>query len=204
MEAHERYPTILVFGAPGSGKGTQGRALGTLPGYFHLACGDVFRSLDPQSDVGKVFLECSAKGELVPDEITVKMWLGHIEKLVHSGAYRPKEEVLVLDGIPRNVHQAEMMEQYIDLVVLVCLQSTDEEALIRRIRRRALHENRLDDANEDVIRNRFTEYHAETEPVLQHYPIDSIRIVDTGDSAVAVLHRVTEVVEEAASSVESV
>ncbi len=62
-----RYKTILLFGAPGAGKGTQGKILGKVPGFYHLACGDVFRSLDMGSDLGRSFMEYSSRGELVPD-----------------------------------------------------------------------------------------------------------------------------------------
>ena len=58
----DKIKTILLFGAPGSGKGTQGKMLGTLPGFRHLACGDVFRSIDLNSEVGKVFLKHSSQG----------------------------------------------------------------------------------------------------------------------------------------------
>ena len=68
-----KYQTFLLFGAPGSGKGTQGKTLGTIPRYYHCACGDVFRSIDTRSKVGKAFLEYSSKGQLVPDEITVEV-----------------------------------------------------------------------------------------------------------------------------------
>src|SRR5437867_5319969 len=69
-----RYNTFILFGAPGSGKGTQGKTLGTIPRYYHCACGDVFRSIDTRTKVGKAFLEYSSKGQLVPDEITVELW----------------------------------------------------------------------------------------------------------------------------------
>ncbi len=105
----KRYHTILMFGPPGSGKGTQGKVIGDLPGFFHLACGDVFRSLDPNSDLGKTFLEFSSQGKLVPDNFTVELWLDHVHRLVQANHFRPEEEVLILDGIPRNPHQAEMM-----------------------------------------------------------------------------------------------
>ena len=68
-----RYNTFILFGAPGSGKGTQGKTLGTIPRFFHCACGDVFRSIDTRTKVGKAFLEYSSKGQLVPDEITVEL-----------------------------------------------------------------------------------------------------------------------------------
>ena len=61
-----RYNTFILFGAPGSGKGTQGKTLGTIPRYYHCACGDVFRSIDTRTKVGKAFLDYSSKGRLVP------------------------------------------------------------------------------------------------------------------------------------------
>ena len=97
--------------------------LGTLPGFRHLACGDVFRSIDLNSEVGKVFLQYSSKGELVPDDFTVRLWREHIDKLIHTGAFRPESTVLVLDGIPRNVHQAKMLDQYIEVVKLIALRA---------------------------------------------------------------------------------
>ena len=61
-----KYRTYLIFGAPGSGKGTQGRTLGTIPRFFHCACGDVFRSIDTRTSLGKAFLEYSSRGSLFP------------------------------------------------------------------------------------------------------------------------------------------
>ena len=195
-EKNGRYKTILMFGQPGSGKGTQGKVLGSLPGFYHLSCGDVFRSLDPESELGKTFLEFSSKGKLVPDNFTVQLWLEHAHGLVHTGAFKPEEEVLILDGIPRNRSQAEMMEEHIDVVLLVCLEAANQEDLVARMRRRALHENRLDDTNVDVIRQRFSEYAAETAPVLGYYPRERIRTVDGGLSPIGVLQGVVDVTRE--------
>src|SRR5436309_1991173 len=77
-----RYNTFILFGAPGSGKGTQGKTLGTIPRFYHCACGDVFRSIDTRTKVGKAFLEYSSKGQLVPDEITVELWREAIDAAV--------------------------------------------------------------------------------------------------------------------------
>ena len=74
-----KYRTILLFGAPGAGKGTQGKILGTIPNFFHCACGDVFRSLNATDPLGRVFLEYSSRGELVPDEPTVELWRSFIQ-----------------------------------------------------------------------------------------------------------------------------
>ena len=69
-----RNRTILLVGKPGSGKGTQGNALGALPGFFHLSCGEVYRRLNHKSELGKIFLKYSSQGLLVPDDITVRLW----------------------------------------------------------------------------------------------------------------------------------
>jgi adenylate kinase len=79
-----KYQTYILFGAPGSGKGTQGRTLGSIPRFFHCACGDVFRSIDTRTKVGRAFLDYSSKGQLVPDEITVELWKAQIDAAVLS------------------------------------------------------------------------------------------------------------------------
>src|ERR1700710_1552838 len=98
-----KYDTILIFGAPGSGKGTQGKALGSVPRFFHCACGDVFRSLDTRTKLGQAFLSFWSRGELVPAEITVELWQVQIRAAVDTHTFKPDLDFLVLDGIPRNV-----------------------------------------------------------------------------------------------------
>ena len=185
-----RYKTLLIFGAPGSGKGTQGRTLGTIPGFYHCACGDVFRGLDLQSKLGQEFLKYSSKGKLVPDEITVKLWVQFIEIMVESGQFHPERDFLILDGIPRNIEQAKLMKQYIDVKHIFHLSCPDRENLVTRLESRALKENRLDDANEEIIRNRLTTYEEESKPMLDYYG-DSVRCdIDATLSPVEVLHRI--------------
>jgi adenylate kinase len=185
----EKIKTILLFGAPGSGKGTQGKMLGTLPGFHHLACGAVFRSIDLNTEVGRVFLKYSSKGELVPDDFTVRLWREYIDKLIHTGAFKPDTTVLVLDGIPRNIHQAKMLDQYIEVVKLICLRAVhNRDEMVRRLKSRALKENRLDDANEKTIQHRLEVYDRESRPVLAHYP-GEIRVdVDALQSPIEVAH----------------
>jgi len=163
-----KYRTILMFGAPGSGKGTQGRNLGVIPGFFHCACGDVFRNLRPDSPLGKTFLEYSSRGELVPDQPTIELWRQCIETSTKTGRFHPGEDTLVLDGIPRNVPQAEMLSDTLDVVAIFYL-TANRENLIARMQRRAIKENRLDDANLDVIRERLRIYKEETKPVINFY-----------------------------------
>jgi adenylate kinase len=164
-----KYRTILLFGAPGAGKGTQGKIMGTIPNFFHCACGDVFRSLKADSEIGGVFLEYSSRGELVPDQPTVDLWRYFIESSTKSGRFHPDQDTLVLDGIPRNVHQAEMLQDTLDVVAIFYLRCTKVDQLIDRLQRRALKENRLDDANIDVIKNRLKTYDRESKPVLSFY-----------------------------------
>ncbi len=164
-----KYRTILLFGAPGAGKGTQGKILGTIPNFFHCACGDVFRSLKADSPIGRVFLDYSSRGKLVPDSTTIELWHDFISGSTKAGRFRPDRDTLVLDGIPRNVPQAEILRDTLNVVAIFYLRCSNQEALITRLQRRALKENRLDDANLDVIRERQATYDLETKPVLDFY-----------------------------------
>ncbi len=181
------YKTILLFGAPGSGKGTQGSILGTIPGLVHVACGEIFRDLRVGTPLGRVFLDYSSRGALVPDDFTVQLWKEHIEALERLGRYDPEADILILDGIPRNVAQARLMDQYIDVNRLYYLDCDDKEKMYLRLKRRALHENRLDDASDVTIQSRLYVYEAETAPVLDYYPTDKVRRIDTGRTPIEVL-----------------
>lgn len=183
-----RYRTILFFGAPGSGKGTQGKILGKTPGFYHCACGDVFRSLDPASELGAEFLEYSSRGELVPDEITVRLWHESILKTVKSGKFKPERDYLILDGIPRNVTQAALMEEHIEVRRVFHLSCPDRDKLVARLKKRALRDNRLDDANEEVIRHRLATYDSESKPMLEHYSKVRRHDLDATMSPIEVLH----------------
>lgn len=164
-----RRPAILILGAPGAGKGTQGRILGSIPRFFHCACGDVFRSLDTRTTVGRRFVEYSSRGELVPDELTIELWMAQVNNWADSHVYKPDIDFLVLDGIPRNVAQARMIDEYLHVHQVFHLSCPDRSELARRMRKRALKENRIDDASEQVIQNRIALYEAETKPILEHY-----------------------------------
>jgi adenylate kinase len=158
-----------MFGAPGAGKGTHGKILGAIPGFIHLSCGDVFRNLNAETPLGKVFVQYSSRGDLVPDELTVDLWRNYAHGLVTTGRFHPAQDILVLDGLPRNVHQAEMLKKFLNVVAVFYMCSANFENLVKRLQRRALKDNRLDDANLEVIRARLKTYESETKPVLNFY-----------------------------------
>ncbi|MDB4731689.1 nucleoside monophosphate kinase [bacterium] len=177
---HYPYPCALVFGVPGAGKGTQGEILTKIPGFFHLSSGVIFRKLDANTEEGRIVREFSARGELAPDELTIKIFLNWLEGQRAADRFHPREQLLLLDGIPRNINQCEILEKYIDVKLLLHFICHDEEAMIDRIRRRAVLENRSDDANESVTRKRFEVYHRQTAPVLNYYK-DVVREVDCAE-----------------------
>jgi adenylate kinase len=191
-----KYRTVLLFGAPGSGKGTQGKILGTIPHYYHFSCGEVFRNMRPDSEIGRIFLEYSGKGQLVPDEHTIRLWRQTIDNAERVGRFNKEHDTMVLDGIPRNVHQAEMLNDTIDVRALFYLSCPDLNKLVARIQRRALSENRLDDANMEIIRQRLQTYDQTTKPVLEYYGKDLVHTIDSTQSPVNVLSDILQILAE--------
>jgi len=190
--AEPPYRAVLLFGAPGVGKGTQGQRLGHLPHFVHLSTGDMFRSLDTNSPLGKEVRTFTERGELVPDELTIRIFRDAVHRLVASHKFDAKQDTLVLDGIPRNVNQCRILDKEIRVVRVIHLVSSNEEAMVARMKKRAQLEGRKDDADEAVIRRRFDVYRRETEPVLSHYPSDLILEIDalgTPDEVAAAIER---------------
>jgi adenylate kinase len=181
------YRSILLFGPPGVGKGTQGKLLGAVPGFFHLATGDMFRGLDRQSDLGREVLSYSTRGELVPDELTIRLWKQHVRGLVAAGRYNPASDILLLDGIPRSKAQAAALNDSIGVLAIIHLVCPDIDEMVARMKGRAEKECRPDDADEKVIRRRFEVYRAETAPVLEHYDRSLVRDINAVGKPVRVL-----------------
>ena len=189
---NQRYKTILLFGAPGSGKGTQGKILGTIPGFFHSSTGDIFRSLDLQSVTGRTVWEYVSKGKLVPDELTISIWKQYLQGMELINQFHPETEIIVLDGLPRSVHQAKLLGDTIDVIKVIHLVA-DQAKMVERLRRRALKENRVDDASDEVIARRFDVYLKETKPVLEMYPADKVVRIDAAQSQIRVLSEIVRV-----------
>ena len=189
-----RYKAILLFGAPGSGKGTQGKILAAIPGFLHTSTGDLFRALDPSSDLGKVFREYSTRGELVPDSFTIDLWKEHMRKVVESGRFKLATDLVLLDGVPRNVNQARLLADAIDVVKIICLDTDKLDVMVERLKKRAQKEGRADDADESVIRNRMDVYRTNTTPILDFYPKDKIAKVEATLSMIGVFTEIAKIV----------
>jgi adenylate kinase len=170
----KRHTAVLLFGPPGVGKGTQGGLVGNIPGFRHVSTGEMFRSMDPTSPLGKKVRSFTREGKLVPDALTIQIFRAHIEDDINSKRFDPNEEVLILDGIPRNAQQVELIAADMDVRQVIHLVCRDEEKMIQRIRSRAAREHRVDDAREDVVRHRFEVYRQQSAPVLNCYPSDMI------------------------------
>ncbi|MFT7629760.1 MAG: adenylate kinase [Mariniblastus sp.] len=194
MSEPKHYRSILMFGPPGAGKGTQGKILGSVPGFFHLSVGDVFRAIDIGSSMGQQICQYTSDGQLVPDELTVQIWRKTLDAYVALSNFKPREDLLVLDGIPRNVAQTELIKDHIDILQVINLTCENEEDMIMRMRRRAIRENRADDANEDVIRKRFEVFRQVSKPVLGCYPEEIISTVDSTGSPAEVLRKILRAV----------
>lgn len=192
----QKYRTFLIVGAPGSGKGTQGKILGTIPRFYHCACGDVFRALDTRTELGQKFVEYSSRGVLVPDDLTVQLWKARISDHVRSHIFKPDIDSLILDGIPRNVEQAKIMKDIIDVKKVFHLSCPDRQALVGRLRKRALKDNRFDDASEDVIRRRLETYEKESKPVIEYYGPSLVKDVDATQAPVKVAFDILQTIIE--------
>lgn len=189
-----KFRAILLFGAPGAGKGTQGKILGQIPNFVHFSCGDAFRNLRVDSPLGNVFVDYASKGQLVPDEPTIQLWKSSVNGLIATGRFNPEADTLILDGIPRNPQQARMMDDLIEVKAIFNLFCPVIEKLIVRLQRRALKENRLDDANVEVIRARLETYKRETRAVLSCYPDELIHQIDSTQEPMLVLLDILKIV----------
>jgi adenylate kinase len=126
----DRYQTILLFGPPGVGKGTQGKILHEVPGFFHSSTGDIFRNLDAQSELGKLFFQYSSRGELVPDDVTMRIWHQNVYAQSILQMFKPNADLLVLDGLPRSVNQANVLYRYCNVLAVVHLAVLEMERLL--------------------------------------------------------------------------
>jgi len=158
---------IILFGPPGAGKGTQAERIRDNYNFLHISTGDVFRyNIKNETELGQRAKSFIDRGELVPDDVTIKMLAGEIEKADDKNG-------IIFDGFPRTKAQADALDDLLNeqnekIDALVSL-NVDDEILIGRLKERGKTSGRKDDADENVIKNRIQVYYTETEIVKDHY-----------------------------------
>ena len=158
---------IILFGPPGSGKGTQAKLLTEKYSLLHISTGDLFRyEMGNDTPLGKKAKEYISAGELVPDEITI----GMLKNKVNSN---PDVVGYIFDGFPRTIPQAEALDAFLSeksetITQLIALDVEDDE-IVKRILARGKTSGRADDNDEGIIRNRISVYNDETAAVYGHY-----------------------------------
>lgn len=158
---------IILFGPPGSGKGTQAVRIAEELGLIHISTGDLFRAeMGADTPLGVKAKEYISKGELVPDEITI----GMLKNKVNA---HPEAKGFIFDGFPRTQAQAEALDAFLaesgySIDALLALEVPEDE-IVKRILLRGQTSGRADDLDESIIRNRFEVYQNETAQVYDHY-----------------------------------
>ncbi len=158
---------LILFGPPGSGKGTQSEKIIEKYGLKHLSTGDILRSeIARQTPLGMEAKKLMDKGQLVPDEVVIGMISSSIEANTQARGF-------LFDGFPRTVAQAEALDKLLKLKgtqinAMISLLVTEEE-LMKRLLNRGLTSGRSDDSNEEVIKNRIAEYKSKTAVVADYY-----------------------------------
>ncbi len=158
---------IILFGPPGSGKGTQAQILVDKYGLEHISTGDLFRyNLKHNTDLGKEARTYIDKGELVPDNVTINMLKQRVEE-------SPEAEGFIFDGFPRTIAQAEALMKLMEVEntqinALIKLE-VSREAIVERLLERGKTSGRSDDQNETTISKRIDVYLDETSPVFDYY-----------------------------------
>lgn len=165
---HKIMRNVVIFGAPGSGKGTQSERIINRYGFHHISTGDVLRShIKRGTELGTIADGYISKGQLIPDELMVKILADVLDNEV-----APEATGVIFDGFPRTVPQAEALERMLEergckVDVVVGLE-TDDEELTQRLLKRGLESGRSDD-NIETIRKRLDVYHNQTSPLRDYY-----------------------------------
>jgi len=158
---------LILFGPPGSGKGTQSEKLIQRYGLKHLSTGDLLRNeISSNTPLGMAAKSFMDKGQLVPDEVVIEMIDSALEN-------NPQAKGFLFDGFPRTTAQAEaldklLMQRNAPIAIVLALQVSKEE-LVNRLKNRGLTSGRSDDTNEDIIRARIDEYETKTAAVAEYY-----------------------------------
>lgn len=158
---------LVLFGPPGAGKGTQSENLTQKYSLVHLSTGDIFRAnIKGETELGKLAKSYIDKGDLVPDEVTIKMLEGVVNEHESANGF-------IFDGFPRTTAQAEALDAFLasknTSVTLMLALEVDDEELKNRLLERGKTSGRSDDRDENIIANRIKEYNAKTAPLKNYY-----------------------------------
>ena len=158
---------LILFGKPGSGKGTQAEFVKNKYGLVHISTGDVFRyNISKQTELGLLAKSYMEKGDLVPDNVTIKMLEAEVNKSLNANGF-------IFDGFPRTTHQAEILDDFLknkDLSITMTIAlEVDEAILIERLIKRGKESGRIDDQDKSKIKNRFDEYNNKTSQLIEYY-----------------------------------
>ena len=185
---------IVLFGKPGAGKGTQAEFLKTKYNLTHISTGDLFRfNLKNNTDLGKLAKTYIDKGDLVPDEVTIKMLEDEVSK-------NPGTAGFLFDGFPRTTAQAEALDAYLtgkgwEVTATIALEA-DDEVLVQRLLERGKTSGRADDQDENLIRNRYQEYNEKTAPLISYYQTQGKFYEVNGIGEIAeITHRLSSVID---------
>lgn len=178
---------IVLFGPPGAGKGTQSQFLVDAYGLVHLSTGDIFRAnIQGGTDLGKLAQSYMNQGQLVPDDVTIKMLESEVNK--HASA-----KGFIFDGFPRTTAQAVALDEFLNSrgtpVTIMLALDVEENELKNRLLARAATSGRPDDADPAVIQKRIDVYNAETAPVAGHYAAQG---KFTGVDGIGTIEEITE------------
>ncbi len=185
-----KYSSVLLFGPPGVGKGTLGRFLASGGDQYHLSSGDIFRSLPSNSAAGKLFYSFAKSGNLVPDHFTVEIWEHYVRGLIATNVYNPEGQHLLLDGIPRTLEQAKMLDGCIKVRHIIVLESSNMDQLIHRLQCRARAQWQIDEVDPTIINHRIATYKNEIDKLLAYYPSHLISRVNGEQKPLEVLRDV--------------
>jgi len=184
---------LVLFGPPGAGKGTQSEKLIRHYGLVHISTGDVFRALDPNSDLAKLAKSYSDKGNLVPDDVTINI-------LENEVAKHPNAKGVIYDGFPRTNTQAAALDKFLKTkgssITLMVALDVDEEELKIRLLKRAEVSGRADDADPEIIQNRIDNYNRQTAPVADFYKAQGkLKLVNGIGSIDEIFTHICEVID---------